>query len=300
MTSAPKPSVLYITGMMRSGSTLVGNILNEVPGVVHVGELHYLWKNLGMATGSNAQCGCGAPGAECEFWAPILDHSIDLGLSAAVVAEQHRHTRVRHTPARLARPTPTRAVPELVEQRIALYRAIHRRTGGSIIVDSSKVPTEPLVFGLGGDIDFRVLHIVRSPHDTVESYRKPKSYIRRVSPLRTLGYWTSFNIAAEMVMLRSDIPGMRIRYEDFIRNPQRGIERILEFMDLPVESPISGDRSVSFGVNHTITGNPDRFRRGAVEIKSGSAPKTVPEHIRRALSMALVAPVALRYGYLKF
>ena len=32
-------TVLYITGWCRSGSTVLGNVLAEVPGVVHVGEL---------------------------------------------------------------------------------------------------------------------------------------------------------------------------------------------------------------------------------------------------------------------
>jgi len=32
-------AVLYVTGWCRSGSTVLGNILAEVPGVFHAGEL---------------------------------------------------------------------------------------------------------------------------------------------------------------------------------------------------------------------------------------------------------------------
>ena len=38
-------TVLCITGWCRNGSTIIGNILGEVPGCFHVGELHFLWMN---------------------------------------------------------------------------------------------------------------------------------------------------------------------------------------------------------------------------------------------------------------
>ena len=38
-------TVLCVTGWCRNGSTIIGNVLNEVPGFFHVGELHFLWKN---------------------------------------------------------------------------------------------------------------------------------------------------------------------------------------------------------------------------------------------------------------
>ena len=37
-----------------------GNVLNEVPGFFHVGELHFLWKNA-AGRGANNRCGCGRP-----------------------------------------------------------------------------------------------------------------------------------------------------------------------------------------------------------------------------------------------
>lgn len=45
------PTVLYISGWCRNGSTLIGNLLNEIEGYFHTGELHYLWRNaLGAGT----------------------------------------------------------------------------------------------------------------------------------------------------------------------------------------------------------------------------------------------------------
>jgi hypothetical protein len=41
--------VLSINGWCRNGSTIIGNLLNEVDGFFHVGELHFLWKNPGTS-----------------------------------------------------------------------------------------------------------------------------------------------------------------------------------------------------------------------------------------------------------
>ena len=41
----PDLTILCITGWCRNGSTILGNVLNEVPGFFHVGEIHCLWKN---------------------------------------------------------------------------------------------------------------------------------------------------------------------------------------------------------------------------------------------------------------
>ena len=65
-------AVLYVTGWCRSGSTVLGNILAEVPGVFHAGELRFLWQNGVLGTGSNRRCGCGADLLACAFWSRVL------------------------------------------------------------------------------------------------------------------------------------------------------------------------------------------------------------------------------------
>ncbi len=63
--------ILCITGWCRNGSTIIGNILNEVPGFCHVGELHFLWKNA-AGKGANSSCGCGKDLTQCAVWSEIL------------------------------------------------------------------------------------------------------------------------------------------------------------------------------------------------------------------------------------
>src|SRR3954463_2524075 len=95
--SAPPGSdltVLCITGWCRNGSTILGNVLNEVPGFFHVGELHFLWKN-SAGRGVNNLCGCGATLPECPVWSEILS----IGRTDGVSAEEHAANVIRRQQA---------------------------------------------------------------------------------------------------------------------------------------------------------------------------------------------------------
>ena len=55
--SGASVKVVCIIGWCRNGSTILGNVLGEVPGFFHAGELHFLWKNA-AGKGANQSCGC--------------------------------------------------------------------------------------------------------------------------------------------------------------------------------------------------------------------------------------------------
>ncbi|HMB54009.1 MAG TPA: sulfotransferase family protein, partial [Thermoanaerobaculia bacterium] len=62
----PEPRILYVVGHPRSGSTIVGNVLGEMAGAFHAGEVHYLWTP-GLPL-PRQRCGCGEPVRECTLW----------------------------------------------------------------------------------------------------------------------------------------------------------------------------------------------------------------------------------------
>ncbi len=97
--------VIYITGWLRSGSTILGNVLNELPGVLHAGELHYLWKNGMLDSGTNSLCGCGEQIRQCALWSSVIAAFGDdepTQLARQMMAWQQAGLRTRHTRARLA------------------------------------------------------------------------------------------------------------------------------------------------------------------------------------------------------
>src|SRR5215467_5100838 len=93
--------VLSINGWCRNGSTIIGNLLNEVDGFFHIGELHFLWKNA-YGAGSNTRCGCGADLVRCPIWSRVLAAELPPGEIAEVharevVRRQAACVRTRHT-----------------------------------------------------------------------------------------------------------------------------------------------------------------------------------------------------------
>ncbi len=303
MADRPVP-VLYITGWMRSGSTLVGNVLNELPGVLHAGELHYLWQNGVLSSGTNSACGCGLALRECPLWSATLDTAwADTSQAAArrTVMSQHALLRTRHTRDRLAEATGRTAqapgLGRLLDSTARLYQALAIRGGERLVVDGSKYPAEAAALLGRGDLDVRVLHIVRDPRATAYSYRRVKQYIDPMSPARSSRYWTAFNLASELVGEAAPGRYLRVRHEDLCRRPREVIGEIIRFAGLDDEPPVDDRGIVHLGVNHTVTGNPDRLRQGATAILPDDRWRTELSGRDIASATAMAAPLLPRYRY---
>ena len=286
--------VVYLTGWCRSGSTLIGNLLNELPGVVHVGELHYLWRNGVLAAGTNTTCGCGAPIADCPLWSAVLRKA--GGDAAAAVADQ-RFLRTRHAHRRLTERTPPPGAVRARGRLVGLYEAIAAETGASVVVDSSKYPAEPAALSRVDGLDLRVLHVVRDPRATAHSWRRAKDYSPAMGAARSTAYWTGFGWASDRMAPALGERWRRLRYEDFVAAPRSHLADLLAWAGIDGEPPVDAAGTATLGGNHTVTGNPDRLRRGPVEIRDGEAWRRELPARDRLLATALAAPLLRRYGY---
>jgi hypothetical protein len=291
--------VLYLTGWLRTGSTLLGNVLGELPEVAHVGELHYLWRNGVLRTGTNSLCGCGKDLLDCPVWAQVLGR---VPVPAQqVVAWQRDLLRTRHTRARLAeargRAAPAPGVAAALDMMAALYRAVAAHAGGGrLIVDGSKFPAEAAALLGRRDLDVRVLHVVRDPRATAQSYRRAKAYIEPRGPAESSGYWLAFNLASDLVGAAAG-RYLRIRHEDLAARPRDVIAEVMRFAGLADAPPVDSDGTVRLGGNHTVTGNPDRLTRGTVTIRPDERWRTELPVRAAAVATAVAAPLLRRYGY---
>jgi hypothetical protein len=298
--------VLYITGWRRSGSTLLGNLLNEVSGVVHVGELHYLWQFGRQSAGTNTSCGCGQAIPKCPLWHSAMAKAMP-GAGAhperaqVAMGAQRRYLRTRHTRRRLAEATGRRKVPAAVDtalERITtVYRAVAEVSGSGLVVDSSKFPAEAA--GLCGrtDVDVRVLHLVRDPRATAHSWRDTKDYIPAIGMRRNGAYWTAFNAASDRIGRAFPERYMRLRYEDFVSDPAAALSNTLHLAGLSARLPIDRRGFVDLGVNHTVTGNPNRLSRGVVQLRPDEAWRRELPTLHRRTAALLAGPLMRRYGY---
>ncbi|MEU8367916.1 sulfotransferase [Micromonospora tulbaghiae] len=299
--SAPV-TVLSVNGWCRNGSTIIGNVLGEAPGVVHVGELHFLWKN-STGRGVNDRCGCGSALTACPLWSAVLPLGRPAGMptdahAAEVIRRQRARLRTRHTWRVLRRgayDADTRAHADLLG---AVYREVAARTGARVIVDSTKIPGESALLPHVPGVEAYWLHLVRDPRAVAHSWREPKEYVYAMSAARSTAYWHGFNLASAAINRRYPGRSAFLRYEDFTADPAGTIGALLKLVGVdPAANPVR-DRTVELRGNHTVTGNPDRFRTGPTVIRDRDDGwrRTLTGRQRLAVA-ALAWPLSTHYGY---
>jgi hypothetical protein len=294
--------VLAITGWCRNGSTIIGNVLGEVPGVTHVGELHFLWKN-GSGRGVNRLCGCGLALDACGVWGPVLRAGVPDGVpldgfAAEVMRRQRSAVRTRHTWRVMRHGTDRPDARAHADLMAATFREIAARTGSGLIVDTTKIPGESALLPYTEGVEPFFVHLVRDPVAVAHSWRAPKDYVYAMSAAKSTAYWVGFNAAARALIRRHPERSMLLRYEDFTADPAGTVDALLRLCGLdPAANPVRG-RTVDLRVNHTVTGNPDRFRTGTTVIRARDDGwrDGLPARARRA-AMAVSWPQRLRYGY---
>jgi hypothetical protein len=296
-------TVLCVNGWCRNGSTIIGNVLGEVPGFFHVGELHFLWTNAAGA-GSNNRCGCGAELTGCPIWSRILPAGRPPGVSAqahadAVASRQRACVRARHTWRVLRRGVHNEQISAHAELMTTIYRAVAERTGARVIVDTTKIPGEAALLPHLDGVTPYYVHLVRDPRAVAQSWSRPKDYAYVMPAWKSTGYWHGFNRAAEAIARRYPDRSMFLRYEDFTAEPAGTIGRLLEFCGAGQEpNPLRGGRTVELHTNHTVTGNPDRFRSGPTVIRDrDDAWREELPLSARLVTELLSWPLAGRYGY---
>jgi hypothetical protein len=83
--------------------------------------------------------------------------------------------------------------------------------------------------------------LLLSPFDEGTRFREYRQTWEKLSPFeRSLYYWSEVNALALDLQSRSDAPWLRLRYEDLFDGD--GLERLLEFLELPDRAGIFGQK----------------------------------------------------------
>jgi Sulfotransferase domain len=302
MMPASPLTVLCITGWFRNGSTIIGNILNEIPGFFHVGELHSLWQNA-AGKGANKLCGCGQPLTACAVWSEILASLLPPRTSLQeyadeVVHRQLRCVRTRHTWRVLDRGLHCDAIREHADLMARTYRAIADRMGARVIVDTTKIPGEAALLPNVPVVTPYFVHLVRDPRAAAYSWRHRKQYVYAMSAAKSTGYWHVFNRGSQAITQRYPERSLFLRYEDFIADPAAAIDALLQLCGEDRHANPVRRRVVELHVNHTVLGNPDRFNTGPITIRDTDDGwrADLPASAKLA-AMTISWPLFGRYGY---
>jgi hypothetical protein len=307
--------VLYIGGHGRSGSTIMAQTLGQIPGFVNVGELWQVWHR-GLR--ENERCGCGHPFYSCEFWRAVGDEAfggwdnVDVN---KMVAFRPYLEGLRYTPHYALAANSgirSRKISTLLEEcgpvLERLYRAIQRVSGARVIVDSSKLSSYAVLLSLLPFANLRVVHLVRDSRAVAYSWQRTKEspavvggrLMPRMSPAKASRRWSLQNYSYGLLSGFASLS--RLRYEDFVDDPTFYLAETLSRAGFDVETGSLHDvvhgREISPSVDHTVSGNPSRFRTGKIELRLDEEWKGRMRSADKNVVTALTAPLLLKYGYL--
>lgn len=304
-----KIKILYIAGFGRNGSTILGNILGEMDGFFHAGELNFVWERNLL---ENRRCGCGEPFRECELWNRVFDEAFG-GMERVEAHEMARlqrtpnlalHTALTWLPSRLT--SMARGRRKFLDHLEKLYEAVGHTTGSRVVIDSSKRPLYGYLLQKVPGIDLRVVHLIRDPRASAYSWLREKpqpdssgpAYMQRFNPLQSTLRWIAWNVLAEAFWKRSPKRYLRLRYEDLVQYPRESIEAILRMLNEEApDLPLVDETHVKLGGGHTVEGNPNRFETGTVELRPDEEWTSGMKPVDIRLVTSLTLPFLNRFGY---
>lgn len=298
--------VLFIAGVDRSGSTLLGNVLGQIEGWFHAGEVRHLW-DAGLI--SNIPCGCRARFHECPVWGAVAARAFGdrKGADPGEMLRLKDLCASRHRDPLLLLPAGRRILKQRARRFLpyleAVYKSLAEVTGCRVLVDSSKGPAYAHAVSLLPGVDFSVVHLVRDSRGAAFSASRKKlqpdtqRYLSQPGPTRSALWWNIRNLAVTRLW-EGRGHYVRIRYEDFVAAPRECVERILGMFDEPGPSlDFIGEDWVRLEVQHTVAGNPSKFAVGTVALRADNEWKTKMRRIDRGWVTALTWPLLRRYGY---
>lgn len=302
--------LVFVTGWMRSGTTLLGELLGSCPGALTVGELTHIWR----AYDREDPCSCGELVFSCPVWGVVAEvvrsrHGIGSGPDTSTSYDEfHRLVfgimSLWRVPglARLHADRPERFpadVARFVEVMRTVFEVVGKVSGDARIVETSKSPAALLCFGLLPELQITPVHIVRDPRAVALSESRSRRWDgvsdrlipRGRSVLRSAIYWSVFVPLCHLI--GRSYPGYQVlRYERLAARPQPTVTSLASALGLAPPTFPAPDL-VQLSESHLIAGNPSRFGGRVREIKVDERWRTGLVRSERLAVSLITAPVRL-------
>lgn len=304
-----KPKIIYIAGEGRSGSTLLERILGQHSKIFAAGELIHIWERSFI---ENQLCSCRKPFKECDIWQNIVNEflrNVDRNITPSKIIDAFLRTgRIRHY---LLRKDFDNKYSKLINEiYYKLYNTILKVTKKEYLVDASKSPVFAHILASNTNIDLFIIHLVRDPRGVAYSWTKKKirpeivnkvKFMPRYSVLRSAISWLVVNkIALDLKKYNNDVKYLLIRYEDIVSNSQDILRKIYDFLGLKADPKmLFVDKDIIYlDVNHTVAGNPIRFKTGKLGLKLDDEWRYKLRKDLKLLVTLLTLPYLRKFGYI--
>jgi hypothetical protein len=229
---------LYIVSDSRSGSTLLQHLLALQKGVMALGEVYRL-EEFGR---DGKTCACGRLVDQCPFWTQVL-HRVGQPLNKLRTSPSYHLLRRRFSQvigwSALKFGWEPLARGLLKDERrfagncLAIYQAASKITGNQIVVDASKVPSHLLYLYLEGKELLHPIILIRDGRAVVWSKMKRAG----LTATQATKGWV--NVCRMIFALQRVMPNsgsVFVSYEELCMNPVHVLERILNPVDVSVQS----------------------------------------------------------------
>ncbi|THD67744.1 hypothetical protein E7Z59_08805 [Robertkochia marina] len=275
--------LLYIMSDIRSGSTLLENILSKSPETISVGELRLLDSHLHKGIWGrrwNWCCSCGEEFGNCTFWKAVFD---EMGLESP---QEIAQTMMNRPPLTKEDQLENDAMLRLFER---IYQAVFKVSGAKCIIDSSKEPFQGLSVYKHMPFPVKIIYLERDLRAVTLSKSKWNKINHDLRPNLTKTLLLSFRIRLICHRLLKQVkPGdvYRMTYEDFLKRPQYHLDAITRFADIP---PIQMPEYMELEEDHTIAGTPNRFTKRPIKFDDSWKHKVTNKPVFNALGGLLNA-----------
>lgn len=305
-----KIKILYIAGAGRSGSTLIDILLGKIDGFTSFGELRWIWQR---SFRENQLTGDDLPFKESPFWNEVVQQAFggfDKIDPEYLITLKEKVDRLRYIP-QLARPQWRtekflKNFNELSSYLVPLYSAIQNVSGCELIIDSSKDPSYGYILNAIPEFEVYILHLVRDSRAVAHSWQRKKvrpeihwkqQYMPQFGIFRSSRVWNNSNLACEGFRFIND-RYMFMRYEDFTKAPFKHTRDMLDFFGYQDKSlDFLSDNKFQPSGAPSVSGNPLRFQKDEITIKSDAEWSKKMPMSQQALVSVLTSPLMAGYGY---
>ena len=302
-----RPTLLYIGGYPRSGSTILSRLLGQLDGFTDIGELANAWRVIDRGWGT---CGCAVDVIRCPFWADVFTQldgwqSGGRGFEPEAAEGLVAAHREAGKSSRVLRSYLTGRLDhhQLRYGRFLarLYGSIAGITGATTVVDSSKDPWWATYAAAGG-VKVAFLHLLRDPRGVYYSRARSRQASNLVpdGPLKTLSVaagWAGINVTAAASPRLGIETYIRASYESIMSEPEIALPRLLMQLGLGDHKvPIVNSMVAIIRPGHSISGNPSRFQQGAVPLVADEAWRS---ELSRGHKASVMATAGLVWWYLR-
>jgi hypothetical protein len=255
-TNEPQaPTVIYVMGAGRSGSTILGVALGNCAGLFYAGELEAWLRRSGVPNFGGE--------ARARFWNAVRQQ---VGGEELFGDDAWRCLEYSAAPFRLRTWLTRRGIRPRYQKICAeLYRAITSVAEVNRVVDTSHYPLRARELQRLRDVDLHLIYLVRDPLSVVASFARKDVTNASKSVAATNAYLGLTHLLAVLVFLRhpSD-KRLLLRYEDLVAQPEEVIARILDSVGVSAPLPDLGnlETGVPFQGNRLLESDRIAFRPG--------------------------------------